>query len=70
MQCCLAGDSEHPEQSMSEQERMTPDRFYSFLCTEQDTSQALQALASMPKDTLLQKLRAQGELSQRPCCSL
>ena len=45
----------------------TNERSQSPLCTEQDTSQALQALASMPKDTLLQKLRAQGEY---PCCSL
>ena len=32
--------------------------------SEQDPNQALQALASMPKDTLLQAMRANGELSQ------
>ena len=32
--------------------------------SEQDPNQALQALASMPKDTLLQTMRAHGELSQ------
>ena len=32
--------------------------------SEQDPNQALQALAGMPKDTLLQAMRGHGELSQ------
>ena len=43
---------------------------YGSLCATQDTSQALQALASMPKDTLLQKMQAQGELSHASVVAL
>ena len=52
----------HLAQSMPERQK-TRGYSYDMLCTEQDTSQALQTLASMPKDTLVQKMRAQGELS-------
>ena len=40
--------------------------YNSKYCLEQDISQALQALVSMPKDTVLQKMRAEGKLTQSP----
>lgn len=55
--------SEQPAEAMPEQQQMTRGCCNSIACTEQDASQAVQALAGMPRDTLLQKMRAHGELS-------